>query len=183
MNPRTPLHRQAERTRRQAWGRALCLAWAATLLIGLLGAPNAHAIESLDAFPSTPLRIRTHSSAEWFTVWIADTPEREQQGLMFQRWLPVDRGMLFPQAQPRVMSMWMKNTLIPLDMLFIDAQGRIVYIRENATPQSEAIISTPLPVTAVLELAGGLCASHGIRVGDRVLHPLFGTAPMGPVRQ
>jgi uncharacterized membrane protein (UPF0127 family) len=157
-------------------------AWATMLVLGMLGVPAVSAIESIDHFPSTPLSIRTHDGAEWFTVWIADTPEREQQGLMYQRWLPTDHGMLFPQAEPRVMSMWMKNTLIPLDMVFIDAQGRIVYIRENATPQSEAIISAPMPVRAVLELAGGLTGLRGIRVGDRVLHPLFGTAPMGPVR-
>jgi uncharacterized membrane protein (UPF0127 family) len=155
---------------------------AVLLLLAVLGAGTAYAIESIDQFPSAPLSIRTRDGTEWFSVWIADTSAREQQGLMYQRWLPVDRGMLFPQAEPRVMTMWMKNTLIPLDMLFIDAQGRIIYIRENTTPQSEALISTPAPVKAVLELAGGLSAKHGIHVGDRVLHPLFGSAPIGPVR-
>ena len=102
---------------------------------------------------------------------------------MFLRWLPPDHGMLFPQASPRVMSMWMKNTLIPLDMLFIDAQGRVVYIRERATPLSEDIISAPPKVKAVLELAGGECARLGIHVGDRVQHTLFGSAPAGPARK
>jgi uncharacterized membrane protein (UPF0127 family) len=113
---------------------------------------------------------------------VADTPERSQQGLMFLRWLPPDQGMLFPEDTPRVMHMWMKNTLIPLDMLFIDAKGRIIGIHERATPRSEDIITSPAPVKAVLELAGGACAQLGIRVGDQVRHALFGSGPAGPVR-
>jgi uncharacterized protein len=155
---------------------------AAMLLLAAVSARVADAVESIDLFPSAPLEIRTRTGIELFDVWIADTSERSQQGLMFQKWLPTDRGMLFPQAVPRVMTMWMKNTLIPLDMLFIDAQGRIAYIRENATPQSEDIISAPIPVKAVLELAGGLTSKHGIRVGDRVLQRFFGTEPTGPLR-
>jgi hypothetical protein len=73
--------------------------------------------------------------------------------------------------------MWMKNTLIPLDMLFIDATGRIVYIKQSATPESEAIISTPTPVKAVLELRGGESAKRHIQEGDRVLHALFEQKP------
>jgi uncharacterized membrane protein (UPF0127 family) len=159
-----------------------CLLAAMVLLPGALPAQPARALESLDQFPSSVLEIRTHSGREWFSVWIADTPARSQQGLMFLKWLPPDRGMLFPQETPRVMSMWMKNTLIPLDMLFIDVKGRVVYIRERTTPQSEDRISKPVAVKAVLELAGGQCAKLGIRVGDRVRHQLFGSAPEGPVR-
>jgi len=143
---------------------------------------SAQALENLDQFPVSTLNIRTHRGVEWFSVWIADTPARSQQGLMFLQWLPADRGMLFPQDAPRVMSMWMRNTLIPLDMLFIDAEGRVVYIRDRATPQSDALITTPVPVKAVLELAGGLCGTLGIQVGDHVRHQLFGSAPEGPVR-
>jgi uncharacterized membrane protein (UPF0127 family) len=138
--------------------------------------------ENLEDFPRSQLSILTRQGSEWFNIWIADTPARSEQGLMYLKWLPVDQGMLFPQAAPRVMSMWMKNTLIPLDMLFIDAQGRVIYIRERATPESEAIITTPEPVKAVLELAGGECAQLGIRVGDKVRHKLFGSTPAGPVR-
>jgi uncharacterized membrane protein (UPF0127 family) len=142
----------------------------------------APAPENIEQFPSTQMGIRTRTGLEWFSVWIADTQAREQQGLMFVRWLPPDHGMLFPQAAPQVMTMWMKNTLIALDMLFIDPQGRIVYIRENTTPQSLDLISTPTPVKAVLELAGGICSRLGVHVGDRVEHRLFGAAPAGPVR-
>ncbi len=159
-----------------------CLLAATVLLLGSLPARPDPAMESLDQFPTSVLEIRTHAGREWFSVWIADTPARSEQGLMFLKWLPTDRGMLFPQETPRVMSMWMKNTLIPLDMLFIDAQGRVVYIRERATPQSQDIISTPVAVKAVLELAGGECSRLGIRVGDHVRHQLFGSAPEGPVR-
>jgi uncharacterized protein len=151
-------------------------------VLGALGSPSARALEDLAQFPSSVLTIGTRHGAEWFTVWIADTPARSEQGLMYLRWLPPDHGMLFPQASPRVMSMWMKNTLVPLDMLFIDAQGRVVYIREHTTPLSEDIISTPVEVKAVLELAGGECARLGIRVGDRVRHRLLGSPPEGPIR-
>jgi len=143
---------------------------------------TARALESPEQFPSSVLSIQTRHGSEWFSVWIADTAARSEQGLMFLKWLPEDRGMLFPQDAPRVMSMWMKNTLIPLDMLFIDAHGRVVYIRERATPRSEDIITTAVPVKAVLELAGGECAKLGIRVGDQAHHRFFGSAPLGPVR-
>jgi uncharacterized membrane protein (UPF0127 family) len=152
------------------------------LLLGTLASLPAHALESLQQFPSSVLTIQTHQGAEWFSVWIADTPERSEQGLMFLQWLPTDQGMLFPQDAPRVMHMWMKNTLIPLDMLFIDDRGRIVSIHEQATPRSEDIISSPAAVKAVLELAGGQCATLGIRVGDHVRHKLFGSAVAGPAR-
>jgi uncharacterized protein len=154
----------------------------ALLLLGLRS-PTASALESLDAFPTSTLNIRTRQGPpEWFSVWIADTAARSEQGLMFVKWLPAGQGMLFPFDQPHVATFWMKNTLIALDMLFIDAQGRIVYIRERAPPMSEALISAPMPVKAVLELAGGECARLGLRTGDQVRHPLFGSAPEGPVR-
>ena len=162
---------------------AACLLWAVAWMGTASIVRAASAPEVIEQFPSTQMGIRTHAGLEWFSVWIADTPAREQQGLMFVRWVPPDHGMLFPQAAPQVMTMWMKNTLIALDMLFIDAQGRIVYIRENTTPQSLDLISTPTPVKAVLELAGGVCSRLGIHVGDRVEHQLFGIAPVGPVRR
>jgi uncharacterized membrane protein (UPF0127 family) len=154
------------------------------VLVVLAAAPRGRAmdVEKLESFPRSTVQIRTHESAEWFSVWVADSPAREEQGLMFQHWLAPDTGMLFPQEPPRVMSMWMKNTLIPLDMLFIDPRGRIVYIKADATPESEDIITNPTPVRAVLELAGGEAARRGIRVGDSVRHELFGTPPAGPVR-
>jgi uncharacterized membrane protein (UPF0127 family) len=160
----------------------LLLALGSLLAFGTLASQPVRALESLQQFPSSVLTIQTNKGAEWFNVWIADTPERSEQGLMFLQWLPTDQGMLFPQDAPRVMRMWMKNTLIPLDMVFIDAKGHIVAIHEHATPRSEDIISSPAAVKAVLELAGGECATLGIRVGDQVRHRVFGIAVPGPSR-
>lgn len=128
----------------------------------------------LSSYPQGTLQIvaadgRRHD----FRVWIADTPARQTQGLMFVRDLPAGQGMLFVHREPLVASMWMKNTFIPLDMLFIDARGRIVSIAENTTPHSLDTISAGRPVTAVLELRGGEVARRAIRRGDRVLHEHF----------
>ncbi len=149
------------------------------LPLALLAAASP-AAEELQRFPSAVLSIRTHQTTEWFSVWVADTTARQEQGLMFQKWLPPDWGMLFPEDTPRVKSMWMKNTLIPLDMLFIDAKGRIVGIRARTTPESLDIITLPVPVKAVLELNGGACQRSDIRVGDQVRFALFGTSPGAP---
>ena len=124
-------------------------------------------------FPRGRLAIDRAGGRDEFDIWLADTPERSQQGLMFVRELPPDRGMLFPLANERVMSMWMKNTYIPLDMLFIGRDGRIMSIAADTTPLSTAIIDSGAPVYGVLELRGGESRRRGIRVGDRVRHPHF----------
>lgn len=109
-----------------------------------------------------------------FEVEIANTPETRSRGLMFRRSLPADGGMLFDFAANETdVSMWMKNTYIPLDMLFIRANGTIRHIAENTTPFSEATISSRGPVKAVLEVAGGTCQRLGITAGDRVVHSFF----------
>ena len=129
-------------------------------------------IEDLDAFPSGNLEITDGKKFKHeFRVWLADTPQRQSQGLMFVRSLPADRGMLFVHEQPRPMSMWMKNTYIPLDMVFIDAQGRIQQIVEQTTPHSLALISSTEPALAVLEIAGGEAHRLGLHPGLRVVHP------------
>jgi uncharacterized protein len=148
------------------------------LVLGAACAPAALALESLTSFPHSTLQIQTQSGRQHFDIWVADTPQRSEQGLMFVRSLPPDSGMLFPLARAGAMRMWMKNTLIPLDMLFIDVHGEIIYIQHNAKPESEAIITTPpmvvTPVKAVLELAGGECDRRHIQQGDWVIHFLFG---------
>ena len=93
---------------------------------------------------------------------------------MFRTNLAPDAGMLFDYKQPIVATMWMRNTLIPLDMLFVDAQGRIVNIHERAVPQSLDVIAAAAPVRAVIELNGGTAARLEIRPGDRVIYPIFG---------
>jgi len=132
-------------------------------------------VQELASFPRAELSIvRGNGSARHsFRVWIADTGERQMQGLMFVRDLPADQGMLFVHDRPRVANMWMKNTFIPLDMLFIDARGRIVTIHENTTPHSLDTLSSGRPVLGVLELRGGEVARRGIRTGDRVVHAAF----------
>lgn len=87
--------------------------------------------------------------------------------------LPADRGMLFVFPEKRVVSMWMKDTLIPLDMLFLGPGGQVLKIAGMTEPNSTAIISSGVPVHGVLELAGGAVARLGIRDGDRVVHPAF----------
>lgn len=108
-----------------------------------------------------------------FKVEVAVTPAQRRRGLMFRRELAADAGMLFDFPELTPVSFWMKNTLIPLDMLFIDSEGRILNIRERAVPLSLAPVRSAGPVRAVLEVNGGTVSRLGIRPGDRVLHPIF----------
>jgi uncharacterized membrane protein (UPF0127 family) len=136
--------------------------------------PEAAAPEPLTAFPQSLLAIKSATGKVVnFKIWTADTEQREQQGLMFIRDMDEHAGMLFmfPQNQP--VTMWMKNTYISLDLLFLNARGKIDYIAAGATPLSEAIIGPPTPEYAVLELKGGACERLGIKVGDVVLHKNF----------
>lgn len=120
-----------------------------------------------------PVTVATETDAFMFTVEIADTEELRTRGLMFRQRLPEDRGMLFDFETPRQVSMWMKNTYISLDMLFIREDGKIAYIAENTVPKSLDPIGVSEPVLAVLELAGGTSRKLGIRAGDTVYHRLF----------
>jgi uncharacterized membrane protein (UPF0127 family) len=146
--------------------------WIAVAMLGVCLGAGAQNVESLDHFPQTKAVISTPGGPQQFEIWLADTSARSEQGLMFVHSLAHERGMLFPRNNPGPMAMWMKNTLIPLDMLFIDAHGQIIFIKHNATPQSEAIISVPAPIVtpadAVLELAGGECDRRHISQGDRL---------------
>ena len=103
-----------------------------------------------------------------FTVEMARTPAQQEQGLMNRRALAPDAGMLFPFDPPRPASFWMRNTLIPLDMLFIRPDGSIARIAANTVPMSETPVAVTEAVTAVLEIPGGRAAQLGIREGDRV---------------
>ena len=114
-----------------------------------------------------PLTIMSASGTHDFTVDVAATPEQQQRGLMFVRSLPPDGGMIFPYDPPQPIGFWMKNTLIPLDLIFIRADGTIARIA-TAKPHDETTIRSGEPVAAVLEIAGGRAAELGIREGDRV---------------
>lgn len=129
-------------------------------------------IEDLAAFPRGKLEIADGKKVKHtFDVWLADSPQRQAQGLMFVRALPDLRGMLFVHESPKPISMWMKNTYIPLDMVFIDEHGRIQQIVEHATPHSLDIIRSNEPALAVLEIAGGEAKRLGLHTGQRVTHP------------
>jgi uncharacterized protein len=137
-------------------------------------------MEPLTAFPQALLSVRTAAgNVHQFNVWIADRESRQEQGLMFVRKLEPHQGMLFVYAEDRQLSMWMKNTLIPLDMLFIRADGTISHIGARTTPQSLDIIAAPQPVRAVLELDGGTSELLGIRTGDRVFCDALDKHPPG----
>ena len=94
--------------------------------------------------------------------------EEQEQGLMFRKEIAADGGMLFPMEPPRTASFWMKDTLIPLDMLFIHTDGSIAFIKAQAQPYAREPVSAGVPVAAVLELRGGRAAELGIGEGDRV---------------
>ena len=131
-------------------------------------APKEYQPTQLRDFPRGSLVIERAGGRDNFRIWFADSPARQQQGLMWIRQLPADYGMVFPLDPPREMSMWMKNTFVPLDMLFYDEKGRITHIHNRAVPQSEAIISSNGTVAGVVEILAGEAARRGIRVGDRV---------------
>jgi len=117
--------------------------------------------------------IRRHE----FRVEVAQTTAQRRIGLMYRRQLDEDAGMLFDFDKQQLVSMWMRNTYIPLDMLFIDETGKVINIIENAEPQTLISRASAGPVLAALELAGGVTAKLGIKAGDRVIHPLFGNVP------
>ena len=119
------------------------------------------------------LEIVSRTGVHTFTVEFAVTDEERQQGLMFRRELLEGRGMLFDFKQDQNVTMWMKNTYISLDMIFIRADGRIHRIAEGTEPESTKIIAAGAPVRAVLEVVAGTAKKLGIRPGDRVAHPLF----------
>ena len=106
-----------------------------------------------------------------FDIYIANSSKQRSQGLMFIRSMGEYEGMLFIYPQPAEISMWMKNTLIPLDMLFIDDQLKIAVIHKNATPLSTDIISSGIAVNGVLELNGGSAERFGIAPGDLIIFP------------
>jgi uncharacterized membrane protein (UPF0127 family) len=130
---------------------------------------------ALEPFPTAPLAISSAGQTHRFTVELAVTRAQRAQGLMWRRRLKADRGMLFIYQRDRVIEMWMKNTLIPLDMLFIDGKGTVVRIKERAVPGTLRAISSGQRARAVLELSGGTASRLGLRPGDKVLHEAFGT--------
>ncbi len=122
-----------------------------------------------------PVTVATEQGTTMFTVEIADTEALRQRGLMFRQRLPEDRGMLFDYGQPQPVAMWMKNTYIPLDMVFIRADGTVAYVAENTVPHSLDPVGVREPVLGVLEVAAGTAKRIGLRAGDIVYHRIFKT--------
>ena len=149
------------------------LALVATLGILALVAPLLAPVGNLAAQQLQELKITSKTGVHIFGVELATTPEEQTRGLMFRRELPDGQGMLFDFHREQPTSFWMKNTYIPLDMMFIRADGRIARIAENTVPLSEELVPSGGPVRAVLEVIGGTSKRLGIAPGDRVSHPIF----------
>jgi uncharacterized membrane protein (UPF0127 family) len=156
------------------------LAAAAAACLWVLGAAPAIAGTSRDAaqldkaFSRSTLQIATPDARlHKIDVWVADNDMRRARGLMFVEELADDAGMLFIYPQPQQISMWMKNTHLSLDMLFVSANGRVHRVVENTTPMSLATISSDGTVLAVIELKAGSAARLKIKPGAQVIHPAF----------
>jgi hypothetical protein len=119
------------------------------------------------------LRIVTASGEHAFMVEVARTDEQRARGLMFRQSMPIDRGMLFDFKTEQPVMMWMRNTYISLDMIFITRDGVVINIAENTEPLSERTIPSARPAFAVLELNAGVTRKIGLKPGDRINHPLF----------
>ncbi|HSW34055.1 MAG TPA: DUF192 domain-containing protein [Steroidobacteraceae bacterium] len=149
----------------------------AAMLLSAAGSPDATAqgresLLPLSAFPRERIAIETRSARRHtFDAWRADTPQTRAQGLMFVRSLQPEQAMIFVYTPPQHVAMWMKNTLIPLDMLFVDADGCVVKVHERAEPGVLDTIASDVPVVVVVELAGGVANRLGLRAGDRVARP------------
>ena len=126
--------------------------------------------------PIEQISIVTEQTATLISAEIADTEELRSRGLMFRHILPEGHGMLFDFGKPRPAAMWMKNTYMSLDMLFIRADGTVAAIAENTEPLSEQTISVQEPVLGVLELPAGTAKKLGIHRDDKIYHRIFKTA-------
>ena len=129
------------------------------------------------SLPVEPVAIVTSSGTHVFKAEIASTPDTQAQGLMFRRSIAPDRGMLFTYSQDQEITMWMRNTFISLDMIFITSEGKVHHIVRNTEPFSENLIVSAGPVRAVLEVAAGTANRIGLKSGDTVRHKAFNNAP------
>lgn len=154
------------------WCAGVVFLWSAT--ISSVGAESPPSHPDRNAHPTRQeeghrLEIVTQEgNVHVFNVEVAFTPDQQRRGLMFRTDLAADGGMLFDFRTAQNVSMWMKNTLIPLDMFFIDSTGRVTFIAENTTPESTSVISSTVPVRWVLEVAGGTASRLKIKAGDHI---------------
>jgi len=144
-----------------------------SLLVALGAAAVLGASPAAQAASFAPLEIVTKSGVQVFSVEMATTEEEKTTGLMYRKELADGKGMLFDFSPEQQVSMWMKNTYVSLDMIFIRADGRILRIAESTEPLSTKIISSGGLAKGVLEVVAGTAQKYGIQPGDRVAHPLF----------
>jgi len=150
--------------------------FAVLLMMGACAQPNPanhDAAGHLGPLPIEDLTVETANGVQTFHVEIADNDAEREQGLMYRRSMAADHGMLFDFNPPQPVSFWMHNTFLPLDLIFIGADGRILNIAANATPFSDDNIPSAGPARGVLELNAGRAAALGILPGDRVRHRIF----------
>ena len=152
----------------------MSLAWLFVAFLLFAGFP-AFAEETAPSQASDQkLEILTASGTHEFSVEVMRTEKELERGLMFRRYLPQNRGMLFDFGVERPIMMWMKNTYLPLDMIFINHSGKVVGLAEQAEPLSQKIIPSGAPAYGVLEVNAGTAAKIGLKIGDTVHHPIFG---------
>lgn len=148
---------------------ALCLACSpqgqAETAVPASQAKTVHPVSGLEVIPLT---VTSGSKTHAFRVEVAATGPQQSRGLMFRTDLPPDEGMIFPYQSPQILGFWMKNTPLPLDIIFIDEDGRIINIAAKTTPYSLESVYSDRPAMAVLELIGGRAAELGIKPGDKV---------------
>jgi len=131
------------------------------------------AVGAARAIEQQVVEIATRTGVHVFSIELATTEEERARGLMYRQQLPEEHGMLFDFEREEPVAMWMHDTYIPLDMIFIRGDGRILRIAERTQPLSDRIIPSGGPVRAVLEVAGGTAKRLGIAPGDRIGHPIF----------
>lgn len=171
---------------RQLTGASLTALLAVAMIVGVAHgepqqsepAPQVTASDLDRVFQRSTLQIATPDARlHKFDVWVADDDQRRARGLMFVTKMDDQQGMLFIYARSQPVAMWMKNTHIPLDMLFVRADGRVERVAENTTPMSTTTIESGKPVLAVIELNAGTARRMNIRAGAQVIHPAFSPAP------
>lgn len=147
------------------------------LTLGIIWSSPASKQSSPPTYPKSSLTIETSTGTHKLDIELATSLAQRSYGLMHRKELAQDAGMLFVYDDTDIVTMWMKNTHLPLDMIFMDAQGTVKHIVENATPYSIDIISSQVPVVAVLEVNAGTAKRLGIKQGDKLHHPVFESAP------
>ena len=136
--------------------------------------PQAQQSSAARGAATETLVIETAAGPQTFRIEVAVTPDQRATGLMFRRELAPDAGMLFTYDTPQIITMWMRNTYLPLDMVFVGADGHVINVAERTVPESLNTIPSAAPAVGVLEVNAGTAARLRIRPGDRVVHPFFG---------